>query len=121
MTKDYDTIIAKYPKLFRQKDLPMNKTCMCWGICCGIGWYDLIDEVCQKLSEHPIEFTQVKEKWGGLRMYYQSIDGADVNWEAVELIISQAEMRSVETCDQCGDPGTIGGKGWISCRCEKHR
>ena len=37
--KLYDT----YPKLFIQKDLPPQQTAMCWGICCGDGWYDLID------------------------------------------------------------------------------
>lgn len=27
-----EKLFEKYPKIFRQKDLSMNETCMCWGI-----------------------------------------------------------------------------------------
>lgn len=39
-------LFEKYPKIFRQKDLPINCTAMCWGIDCGNGWYWLIDNLC---------------------------------------------------------------------------
>ncbi|MHA1874051.1 MAG: hypothetical protein ACTSVB_08050 [Candidatus Heimdallarchaeaceae archaeon] len=70
-------LFKKYPKLFRQKDLPMDQTAMCWGIQCGDGWYDLIDKVCEylqsmiKWNDWPqIEFNTVKEKYGTLRIYW---------------------------------------------------
>lgn len=45
-------LFDKYPKLFRQKDLPMTQTCMCWGIDTGEGWYDLIDILCSCIQNH---------------------------------------------------------------------
>ena len=77
MKKDLqDKLYAKYPKIFRQKDLDKMQTLMCWGIETDDGWYDLIDEVCQHLqwntdkNGHPqVEFVQVKEKYGDLRIY----------------------------------------------------
>ena len=80
-------LFEKYPKIFRQKDLPMQQTCMCWGITCGDGWYNIIDTLCSEIQHHLeynaernqgptlVEATQVKEKFGGLRFYY---DGGDV-------------------------------------------
>ena len=71
-----------FPKLFRQKDLDKSLTCMCWGIECPDEWFDVIHKACkliqsridnnQHLSDkYPqIEFTQVKEKFGTLCMYY---------------------------------------------------
>ena len=40
----------KYPKIFRQKDLPMSETCMCWGICVDSGWLKLIDTLCEEIA-----------------------------------------------------------------------
>jgi hypothetical protein len=43
-------LFDKYPKIFRQKDLSMQETAMCWGIACGNGWYDLIDALCEEIQ-----------------------------------------------------------------------
>lgn len=64
-----DQLFEKYPKIFRQKDLDMTQTAMCWGISCGDGWYNIIDVLClkiQQLIDNPhetIEYieTSVKE------------------------------------------------------------
>jgi hypothetical protein len=40
----------KYPKIFRQKDLPMTQTCMCWGIDTNDGWYSLLDTLCSQIQ-----------------------------------------------------------------------
>ena len=75
-------IMQKYPKLFRQKDLPKSQTCMCWGLDVDDGWLDIIDDACgmiqSRIEHNPhiygnVEFVQVKEKFGGLRMYYYTI------------------------------------------------
>ena len=82
-----DKIFKDFPKLFAQKDLDKTKTCMCWGIETPNGWYDIIYKLCETIQNHinwnnlkQIEFTQVKEKFGSLRVYYndknQWIDGA---------------------------------------------
>lgn len=59
--------------------------------------------------------VQVKEKFGGLRFYY---DGGD---ELIRGAVSMAEAMSYRTCDVCGAPGTPNHDGWISTRCEAHR
>ncbi len=46
----------RYPDLFREKDLPMSQTCMCWGIETGDGWATLLDAMCAALST---------ESWSG--------------------------------------------------------
>lgn len=115
----------KYPQLFGQKDLPMTQTCMCWGIECGDGWYDLLDDMCGKIMEHinstdekgigEISFVQVKEKWGGLRVYVNFADDEIYN------IINEAEAKSESTCEACGKPGTLSEEGWITCLCKECR
>lgn len=59
------TLIQKYPKIFQDVDKPMTQTCMCWGIECGDGWYNLLDSLCsliQSRIDYSVEDTQrVKE------------------------------------------------------------
>ena len=43
-------LYEKYPAIFRQKDLSMKETCMCWGLGCGDGWYNIIDTLCAHLQ-----------------------------------------------------------------------
>jgi hypothetical protein len=76
-----DKLFNKYPKIFRQKDLDMTQTCLCWGIETPDQWYDMIDALCRQLqwdidhNDYPqIEATQVKEKYGTLRFYYNQIE-----------------------------------------------
>ena len=77
-----DKLFAEFPKLFAQRDLPKTETCMCWGIECPDAWYDVIHAACEIIqmnidwNELPqIEFTQVKEKFGSLCMYYDNHNG----------------------------------------------
>ena len=78
-----DKLYKNFPKLFIQKDWDKTKTCMCWGIETPDKWYDIIHTACEQIqsmidnNEHisdrfpQIEFTQVKEKFGALCMYYK--------------------------------------------------
>lgn len=59
-------------------------------------------------------FTQIKEKFGTLRMYYEGGD------ETTSAIVSFAENMSETTCEVCGDVGQVYGGGWISTLCRKH-
>ena len=121
-----DKLFEKYPKIFRQKDLPMQQTAMCWGICCGDGWYNIIDALCGQIQHHlkhnmkdnggaVVEATQVKEKYGGLRFYYTGGD------EFIRGVCWMAEGLSECTCEECGSPGTQNGGGWISTLCDPCR
>jgi hypothetical protein len=72
-------LFEAFPKLFRQKDLPVTESAMGWGIDCPDEWYDAIYKACQLIQNYcndreQIEFTQVKEKFGQLRMYYTGVN-----------------------------------------------
>jgi len=45
-------LCAKYPKIFRDRNLPMNQTCMCWGFEHDDGWYNIIDQMCANIQHH---------------------------------------------------------------------
>ena len=115
-------LFEKYPKIFRQKDLSMQQTCMCWGIDCGDGWYWLLDRLCEYLqsmidnnpSTWPqIEAAQVKEKFGGLRFYY------DGGHDTMAGAIMFAEDLSCYICERCGSThNVIQTTGWIYTLCE---
>lgn len=112
-------LYEKYPKLFRQKDLSMQETCLCWGLECGAGWYWLIDNLCNCIQGYidandksQVEFVQIKEKFGMLRAY---IDNAD---EYTYGMISLAASLSYKTCEMCGSTTDImHTKGWIKTIC----
>jgi hypothetical protein len=63
----------------------------------------------------PVTFDQVKEKYGGLRLYFSGGD------DYVEGLVSMAEAISYYVCDICGNKGEANKGGWISVRCEAHR
>ena len=45
-----EKLFSKYPKIFGDRTKPMTETCMCWGIETGCGWYDIIDTLCQAIT-----------------------------------------------------------------------
>ena len=131
-------LFEKYPKIFRQKDLSMKETCMCWGIDTGDGWYDLIDMLCDQLqfntdrNHHPqVEATQVKEKYGTLRFYYGIIpleNATEDIWEKryvghIDGLINFAEFLSGTICENCGtnQKVTQTEEGWITTLCDNCR
>ena len=137
-------LCEKYPKIFRDRHGDMKETCMCWGFECGDGWYQILDSLCGQIQhhidwshkncnwdkkwnkEHPEEkrkvrepipqvvAVQVKEKFGGLRFYY---DGGD---DYVRGLVSLAESWAACTCEECGQIGTMRTGGWIRTLCDQH-
>lgn len=39
----------KYPLLFKDRNADMRTTAMCWGFCCGDGWFNIVDTLCWHL------------------------------------------------------------------------
>lgn len=122
-------LIAKYKSFFRNarqnnpETTPQN-SCMFWGLDVGDGWYDILNAVSRLIEFHeehnidpdeyyPATAAQVKEKFGGMRLYF---DGGD---EYVRGVVAMAELMSEKTCELCGSPGHIRGHGWLACRCDK--
>lgn len=58
--------------------------------------------------------TQVKEKYGTLRFYY---DGGD---DYIRGLVSMAERMTAITCEVCGNAGKVNDEGWITVRCDEH-
>jgi hypothetical protein len=122
MNVELETRLSElYPKLFRGQDMPVTENLMSFGCECGDGWFTLINTACSLIATHEEHansteflFTQIKEKYGTLRIYYTGgnayIDG----------VVNMAEALSSETCELCGAPGKLGGVGWLSTRCETH-
>ena len=120
-------LCEKYPKIFINRNAPMETTAMCWGFECSDGWYDLLDNMCFCIQNHidykskrgtPITQViadQVKEKFGELRFY--SSGGDDYTEGAIDL----ATNLSTKICEECGDKGELNGKNWIRTTCEKHK
>lgn len=76
-----DLLCERYPLIFAERNLSMQKSCMYWGFACDDGWFTLIDTLCAKLQAHTdlngapqVVATQVKEKYGELRFYVQAAD-----------------------------------------------
>ena len=89
-----------------------------WG--CGKGWYDLIEVFITKMSvlceeEDDVEIIQIKEKFGGLRIYCQG------GTPEVFDLIQRTENKSYEICEVCGNDGTYHNElTWKSTLCPKH-
>jgi hypothetical protein len=131
MREELDKALCeKYPKIFRNRHGDMKETCMCWGLCCGDGWYDLIDKMCHLLqfqtdnNGYPqVVAEQVKEKWGELRFYY-SIEKSDDDRKVgyVEGIIDFATSMTRMICEDCGSTHQNGIRplpSWYRSLCDK--
>lgn len=60
------------------------------------------------------EITDIKEKYGTLRVYVHNSN------ETVDALISFAEGMSGVTCEACGKPGFTDGEGWVKTYCMDH-
>lgn len=85
--------------------------------CVGRGWAPLVAHVygARDAIEGQVNIIQVKEKWGGLRIY------TDVINDKLDIIRSKAELDSFHVCEECGAPGCLRkGSTLYLTRCEQH-
>jgi len=80
------------------------------------GWAPLIEELFSFIETHKIteKIIQVKEKWGGLRIY------TDIINPILDQKILEIEKRSFFICEACGEPGMMRGGGRYRTLCETH-
>ena len=134
MKKELDeALCAKYPKIFKDRHGDMKETLMCWGFDVGDGWYKILDSLCGQIQHYTdwnnenhakgytqykqvpqVVAVQVKEKFGGLRFYY---NGGD---DHIHGMVRMAESWAANTCEECGAPGKMRHGGWIRTLCDKH-
>jgi hypothetical protein len=93
------------------------------GFAIGPGWYSLIETLCQNIQQHidqskgncpQVIVEQIKEKFGGLRFYYQGGD------EFIHGAVWLAESLSMHICEECGAPAERRHDGWIKSLCHTH-
>ena len=133
--------IRKYPLIFKEMYGDPKDTCMAWGISCGKGWTSLLDGLCHQIQCHinnhnegikqgypyykdkkeipQVVALQIKEKFAGLRFYYEGGD------EQVEGMVRLAEELSYSICEECGNMNmesvsqTPINQGWMRTYCER--
>ena len=115
--KNEKYLYDNWPKLFGQKSLPMSKSCMYWGICVGDGWFNILCWMCGEIQKWcdqnntQVEFTQIKEKFGLLRVYTNTSN------DAIDDIIMIAEEISSKQCEICGRRGKLREIDWMVTLC----
>jgi len=101
-------------------DPSLKTNLMAFGFMCGPGWYPLIHELLDKIQAIvdeqgiDIEVVEIKEKYGGLRVYLSSYT------DKIEALVEEYEHRAETVCEHCGDPGSlryIGG--WYQTLCDE--
>lgn len=80
----------------------------------GDGWYKVLRGLCVDLMAQPKppKFTQIKEKFGTLRVY---LDGYSFHSDRVVRV---AEAASAVVCEWCGEPGEMRSGNWLITLCD---
>ena len=91
---------------------------------CDDGWGSLIADLEAKLKVLSPDYTisQVKEKFGGLRYYANAGDVDEETSKRFYDLIHEAENKSFEICECCGQPGQLsrrGKHGWYKTLCSR--
>lgn len=91
-----------------------------FGIECGKGWNKLIIPILDYIDlynsghDDKIEILQIKEKFGGLRIY------TSFSTPELDQLIDDAEEQSFKTCEYCGSTKNVSQTtGWIKTLCRK--
>jgi hypothetical protein len=96
------------------------------GFSVGPGWWPIIESLSANIQQHidwanrkekvcpQVVVEQVKEKFGGLRFYYQGGD------EQIHGMVRMAEAWASCSCEECGSPGERRGGGWVRTLCDFH-
>ena len=82
----------------------------------GEGWLHLIKDMIEELIVLGWDkrLQQSKEKFGGLRFYIETYP------EGAQDIISKYEKLSYETCEKCGEAGSLRKGSWLETLCDEH-
>jgi hypothetical protein len=122
--RNWMQLIEAYPDLFRPPACAVKGTK--GSPDCGPGWLDLLEKACIRIRAAlpdrggPFRFTQVKEKHGTLRIYWEGTLSAKAGAH-VEEAIALAEARSACTCKFCGKPGRLYIRGVrLAMACAEH-
>ena len=117
-------LVQEFPTHFRDYNGNPLETCMAFGCEHQDGWFQLFYDLNKRIAyylEHinpsvkpDFYWSQIKEKFGTARWYY---NGGD---DIISDLISYYEGITAYTCETCGEPGKLRGKGWYYTSCNEH-
>ncbi len=107
---------------------------------CDDGWYEIINSLCRNI-QHTIDWnnatgefskyspkedlieqviaSQIKEKFGGLRFYYDGGYKSEALLGDILGMVAMAEAISLKVCETCGSPGKLKKlNGWYKTCCD---
>jgi hypothetical protein len=111
------TMVERFPKMFAE---PYG------GFAVSEGWWPVLANLCANIQHHldwknkqsevvpQVVVAQIKEKFGGLRFYYEGGD------DTIYGMVRMAEAWAGNTCETCGKPGRQREGGWIKTLCDEH-
>lgn len=113
------SLSEKYPNAFKYKaeNFGFDRS----GFQCDDGWAVILEPVAKYLHEYnsghapPIKVVQIKQKFGGLRVYVQGVT------PELRRLIDVAEQVSYLTCEVCGETGELRRGRWIQTLCDRHQ
>lgn len=104
-------------KMFERYPVMFSEYVQRVGFSCGDGWNLVLERLFNAMSTDtpPITINQVKEKFGGLRVYYSG--GSTLSTKALRF----AEETAAGLCEVCGKSGFIRDDlSWLRVLCNKH-
>jgi len=121
MGEEYEVFAKRmeeaYPKMFSNTY---------GGFAVGAGWWPILETLCANIQQYldwknresevvpQVVVEQIKEKFGGLRFYYQGGD------DQISGMVRMAEAWADKSCEDCGTPGKRRSGGWIRTLCDIH-
>lgn len=111
--RDWERRIAeRYPYAFPQGGM---------GFAVGDGWAGVLEEAFRRIDtvlgddwkDGAFRVTDIKEKFGGLRV-------ATTGPDEVDRVLDWAEEVCLRTCEICGGAGRMRRGGWLAVRCDDH-
>lgn len=102
------------------------------GFAIGQGWWPIVESLCSNIQSYvdwkneqkqkfnrgdgcpQVVVVQIKEKFGGLRFYYEGGD------EQVSGMVRMAEAWAAHSCEECGNVGKRTQGGWVRTLCDFH-
>lgn len=108
-------LVRRYPALYRYPGWDnVQTTVIRFGFECDNGWARILWDLSRSLDRIRREYggdlraSQVKEKYGTLRFYYDAWGFPQEVYDRIDALIDAAEARSTTTCEACGRPGQLG-------------
>jgi hypothetical protein len=136
--KEYDYIHIAENFAEMRRNLVVTRGSVANSVSFGYGWYPLVSGLWDKImhmmlldsfhsegeeTELSIGLYQLKEKFGGLRFYYNMIGLDEVAIDIIQVLVSDCEHRSYSICEVCGDARnskTRTNLGWYKTLCDLH-